>query len=138
MNDIESAIQNALQSQGSQADANKAYLAFMKANFFVPIEKKTKDEEPQVLFLTQGEQTFMPVFSQREYLHLWAKDVEAHVEVLHLTGVNLLSGVGDKVTICFNIGTPLYKEFNPGELARMRSMLIKIGLIQGNNEASED
>ncbi len=131
MNDIELAIHQALESQGNQAEVNKAYLAFMKANFFIPIEKKSADEEPNVLFLTENDKVFMPVFSQREYLQRWAQEISEQIDVLHLTGANLLGGVGDNVTVCFNIGTPTYKEFNPGEIARMRSMLIKIGLIQG-------
>lgn len=130
MNDIELAVHLALESKGASIDANKAYLAFMKANFFIPIEKESVADDPKVLFLSTNNQSFLPIFSRREYIDLWAKDIQDDIAVLHLTGVNLLNGVGDDVTLCFNIGTPLYKEFNPGELARMRSMLIKIGLIE--------
>lgn len=130
MNDIESAVQLALEHQGSQKEANDAYLAFMKANFFLPIEKNSSPENPEVLFLTSNNQTFVPVFSRKEYFDAWANDIRDNISILHLTGVNLLSGIGDNVIICFNIGTPSYKEFNPGEIARMRSMLIKIGLIE--------
>lgn len=130
MNDIELAVQQALESKGNSLEANQAYLAFMKANFFIPIEKESTTEEPQVLFLSENDQAFLPIFSRREYIDAWAKEIKDEIAVLHLTGVNLLNGVGENVTLCFNIGTPLYKEFNPGEIARMRSMLIKIGLIE--------
>jgi hypothetical protein len=131
MNEIELAVHRALESQGDTEDANQAYLAFMKANFFIPIEKETFSDDPKVLFFSTDHQVFLPIFSRREYLDAWAKDIQNEIAILHLTGVNLLNGVEDQVTLCFNIGTPLYKEFNPGELARMRSMLIKIGLIEG-------
>ncbi len=130
MNDIELAVQHALESKGDLPDANNAYLAFMKANFFIPVEKEATLGDPKVLFLSTAHQVFLPIFSRREYIDLWAKEIQDNIAILHLTGVNLLNGVGEEVTLCFNIGTPLYKEFNSGELARMRSMLIKVGIIE--------
>ena len=34
--------------------------------------------------------------------------------------------VFDNVTVCLDIGSEHYKEFNPSETARMRSMVLKL------------
>ena len=39
---------------------------------------------------------------------------------------DLLKGIGEQVTVCLNIGTDIYKEFNTAELARMKSMVLKL------------
>jgi hypothetical protein len=130
MNDIELAVHQALQTQGRLEEANKAYLEFIKGNFILPIDKNSSSENPEVLYLRTAHQVFLPVFSQMHYFDNWAVEIQDEIHVLHLTGVNLLQGIGEQVTVSFNIGTPLYKEFNPGELARMRSMILKLGLIK--------
>lgn len=122
---LEKAIQDALQSAGSAQPANKAYLEFIKANFIIPIQKYSQADAPEVLFLQEDDQTFLPVFTTDAYLHDWAKDIGDDINILRLSGVNLLRGIGDGVTICLNIGTPLYKAFNPDEIARMRSIILK-------------
>lgn len=130
MNDVELAIHKALQAQGNTPEANKAYLEFIKGNYFIPVDKNSTLDTPEVLYLIEQEQAFLPVFSRREYFEQWAYEIQNEIHVLELTGVNLLQGIGEKVIVCFNIGTALYKEFNPAELARMRSMILKIGLIK--------
>jgi hypothetical protein len=130
MNDIELAVHQALQTQGGLEEANKAYLEFIKGNFILPIDKNSSPDYPEVLYLRTEHEVFLPVFSHMRYFDSWAVDIQDEIHVLHLTGVNLLQGVGEKVTISFNIGTALYKEFNPGEIARMRSMILKLGLIK--------
>jgi hypothetical protein len=130
MNDLELAIEHAFLAQGSTAQANKAYLEFIKANFIIPIQRDSKVEQPEVLFLTEQNQVFLPVFTSKDYLDAWAVDIQDAIQILHLSGVNLLQGVGDGVTVCLNIGQPGYKEFNPGELARMRSIVLKLGLVK--------
>jgi hypothetical protein len=125
MNELETAIANALASEGARDNANKAYLEFIKANFIVPIERDSAHDEPRVLYLEDGECIFLPAFTNREILQAWAQSVEAEIQLLQLTGVNLLKGIGEHVTVSLNIGSPLYKEFNPAELARMRSMVMK-------------
>ncbi len=130
MNELELAIEKALFSQGKTAEANKAYLEFIKANFIVPIHRSSAPNKPEVLFLREQNQTLMPVFTRKEYLTAWAADIQDAIQLLHLSGVNLLQGVCDDVTVCLNIGTSIYKEFNPSELARMRSIILKLGLIK--------
>ena len=125
MNELENAIAHAFASEGSSKEANKAYLEFIKANFIIPVEKNSAAEEPEVLFLQENGQTFLPVFSNMDFFNQWATAIGNEIQLLKLSGVDLLKGVGEDVIVSLNIGSSIYKEFNPGELARMRSMVLK-------------
>ena len=125
MNDLETAIQAALETQGQTDKANKAYLEFIKANFIIPIENSSKLDEPVVLYLQENNQTYLPVFSSMTYFDNWAHEISAEIQLLKLSGVDLLKGIGEEVTVCMNIGSPIYKTFIPAEIARMRSMVLK-------------
>lgn len=124
MNDLEKAIEEAIKTKGQTSKANKAYLEFIKANFIVPIEASSEDE-PIVLYLTENHQTYLPVFTSMSYFDKWAIDIADKIQLLKLSGVDLLKGIGDDVTVCMNIGSPIYKTFLPAEIARMRSMVLK-------------
>ncbi len=126
MNALEQAIEKALQSQGDTQKANKAYLELIKANLIIPIEKYSDDDAPQVLYLNHEKNTFMPVFSNQQYLDDWAVEIKDRIHLLKVSGVDLLKNTGENISICLNIGSPFYKEFNPSEIARMRSMIIKL------------
>lgn len=126
MNSLELTIQQALDSKGDQQAANKAYLEFIKANFLIPIDKNSVAEQPEVVYLQQNNEFFLPVFTDRQYFDHWAHKIHDVINILHLTGVNLLKGIGEQVTICLNLGSNIYKEFNPAELNRMKSMVLKL------------
>ncbi len=126
MNALEIAIKNAINSAGERNEANKAYLEFMKANFIIPIEKELKDGEPIVLYLHENEEVYLPVFSNMQYFDEWANDIRDNIQVLKLSGVDLLKGIGDNITICLNPGSDVYKAFNPAELARLKGMVLKL------------
>lgn len=126
MNALELAIKSAINTEGGAHEANKAYLEFMKANFIIPIEQTLKDTEPVVLYLHEQEETYLPVFSNMAYFDDWANDIREQVQLLKLSGVDLLKGIGDNITICLNPGSPVYKAFNPAELARLKSMVLKL------------
>lgn len=126
MNALNFAIKEALDSSGNSKEANKAYLEFIKANFIIPVEQNSSDEQPKVLFLQENENIFLPVFTEMHYLDSWANEITQEIKLLKLSGVDLLKGLGDNVTICLNIGSEIYKEFNPSETARMRSMVLKL------------
>ncbi len=126
MNNLELAIKQAIHSEGSSKEANKAYLEFIKANFIIPIEKKSAADQPEVLYLQDNGHTFLPVFTHIEYFHEWATEIKDHIQILRLSAVDLLKGIGEQVIVSLNIGSPSYKEFNPAELARMRSMVLKL------------
>lgn len=125
MNALDLAIKEALDSAGNNKEANKAYLEFIKANFIIPVEQSTDEEEPRVLFLQEKETIFLPVFTEISYLDAWAKEIAPNIKLLKLSGVDLLKGLGENTTVCLNIGSDVYKEFNPSETARMRSMVLK-------------
>lgn len=125
MNALHLAIKAALDSSGNTKEANKAYLEFIKANFIIPVEKNNADEEPKVLFLQNNGDIFLPVFTEMTYLDAWAAEINQEISLLKLSGVDLLKGIADQVTVCLNIGSDMYKEFNPSETARMRSMVLK-------------
>jgi hypothetical protein len=126
MNALENAVELAIQAQGNSLQANKAYLEFIKANFIIPVEKNSNHAEPVVLYLNEGNDVFLPVFTNQQYFDAWAHDIAESIEVLTLSGVDLLKGIGEEVIVSLNIGSPFYKEFNPSELARMRSMVLKL------------
>ena len=126
MNALETAIKNAINASGERNEANKAYLEFMKANFMIPIENELKDGEPIVLYLHEDTEVYLPVFSNMEYFDEWAKDVRSDIQLLKLSGVDLLKGIGDNITICLNPGSDVYKAFNPAELARLKGMVLKL------------
>jgi len=126
MNELEIAIEQAIASQGTNKEANKAYLEFIKANFIIPIEKHSAKDSPEVLYLQDNGQVFLPVFTNMTYFDAWAADIKDNIQLLKLSGVDLLKGIGEQVIVCLNIGSKVYKEFNPAELARMRSMVLKL------------
>jgi len=126
MNPLETAIQQAFTTQGGSAEANKAYLEFIKANFIIPIEAGSADSEPAVLFLEDNHQFFLPVFTDIIYFETWAREIKTKVQLLKLSGVDLLKGIGEQVFVCLNIGSESYKEFNPSEMARMKSIVLKL------------
>ncbi|MGL5743260.1 MAG: SseB family protein [Legionella sp.] len=126
MNALNLAVKEALDSEGNSKEANKAYLEFIKANFIIPIENSDGEEEAKVLFLQENEHVFLPVFTEMNYLNSWAGAISKEIKLLKLSGVDLLKGLGDNVTVCLNIGSDIYKEFNPYETARMLSMVLKL------------
>jgi len=126
MNALENAVKQAIQSNGEQLKANKAYLEFMKANFIIPIEKKLSDGEPMVLYLRENEETYLPVFSNMAYFDAWAEEIRDAIQLLKLSGVDLLKGIGEQVSVCLNPGSEVNKIFNPAELARLKSMVLKL------------
>lgn len=126
MTDLELAIKEALDSQGGNKEANKAYLEFIKANFIIPVDVHSPIDDPEVIYLQEGDKLFLPVFTEMDKLNLWAEEISDAIQVLRLSGVDLLKGIGEGVFVCLNIGSSTYKEFNPAELARMRSMVLKL------------
>jgi hypothetical protein len=126
MTELEQAITSALANPEDSKAVNKAYLEFIKANFIIPVEKYPKGEEVEVLFLKDHPHTFLPVFTSMAYFDSWVAPIKDEVSLLKLSGVDLLKGIGEEVTVCMNIDSSIYKEFNSAELARMRSMVIKL------------
>ena len=120
---LEQAIKSAFESSGEQKDVNKVHCEFLKANFMIPLEKNKK--EPTVLFICEKGQNYLPVFNDEKYFHAWAHEIRQEIDVLHLTGVDLLKGLGDNTTLCLNIGSQYYKEFPPQELSKLKTIVAK-------------
>ena len=125
MTALEQAISAAIQNNGESVSVNKAYLEFIKANFIIPIEKQVDDSEPRTLFFSTETHVFLPVFSSMSYFETWSEPIKDDIDILKLSGVNLLKGLGDNTYVSLNNGSEFYKEFQPSELARMRSMVLK-------------
>ena len=126
MNSLNHAIKEAINASGNTPEANKAYLEFIKANFIIPVEQSADTEEPKVLFLQDQGKYFLPVFTKMDYLNEWAAEITDSIKLLKLSGVDLLKGIEENVIVCLDIGSETYKEFNPEEIARMRSMVLKL------------
>jgi SseB protein N-terminal domain len=122
---LEDAISKALAEEGQEGAATKAYFTFLRSALLLPIEKGS-GEEPRVLFLEEDEYIFLPVFSQKELLIVWAAESLAQIDMYELSGIELLSGLGDNVTIALNPGSSTYKEFNPEEVLKLKTMVTKI------------
>jgi len=125
---LDEAIEKALASEGEQSLATQAYMSFLKGQLLLPIEKPINDDdvEPRVLFLETDAHIFLPVFSQLEHLKHWAQDEYNHIGTFQLSGIELLKGLGENVTLALNPGTPIYKEFNPEEIDKLKTMVMKI------------
>lgn len=125
MNALQHAITQAKITQDNTA-INKAYLEFIKANFLIPIDKASAEDAPEVIFLEENDIVFLPVFSSKVIFDYWAFEIKEHINLLTLSGIDLLKGVGDEVVVSLDIGTDSYTAFYPAELARMRSMILKL------------
>lgn len=125
MTNLSQAIEQAFDNDGDTKSVNKVHLEFLKANFIVPIEKSSKINEPEVLFLQQGEHTLLPAFTEKNLLDHWAQEIKQEIDILQLTGVNLLKGLGDDVFVCLNPGGESYKEFHPEELRKLKMIVAK-------------
>ena len=126
MNSLEIAVQAAIKSEGNTQEVNKAYLELMKGNFIIPIESQLKDGEPVVLYLHENEETYLPVFSNMDDFERWSHDIRDKIQLLKLSGVDLLKGIGENITLLLNPGSTSYKPFNPAELARLKNMVMKL------------
>lgn len=126
MNSLEIAVKTAIDAEGRTQEANKAYLELMKGNFIIPIENQLQDGEPLVLYLKEEGETYLPVFSNMDYFENWAHDIRDKIQLLKLSGVDLLKGIGENVNILLNPGSDIYKPFNPAEIARLKNMVLKL------------
>ena len=125
---LEQAIENALAHEGEQSLATQAYMQFLKSQLLLPIEHPDNhdDDEPRVLFLETDNQVFLPVFSQLSFIKDWAKEDFEKIGTFQLSGIELLKGLGENVTVALNPGTTSYKEFNPEEIDKLKTMVMKI------------
>ncbi|NDC31751.1 MAG: SseB family protein, partial [Bacteroidetes bacterium] len=94
--------------------------------------EKGSGDEPRVLFLESDEYVFLPIFSQKIFLIEWAAESMSRIDIYELSAIELLAGLGEHVTVALNPGTATYKEFNPEEILKLKTMVTKIQhLVQG-------
>ena len=124
MKNIDEVIAEVYQGQAQQKQISDAHLALIKGQFIIPTEKT--EGEARVLFLSEGEQRFLPVFSEDHYYQQWVQEIKDSSDFIKVTGSELFKGLGANVYLCLNIGSPNYKEFCPQEIARLKSIVIKL------------
>jgi hypothetical protein len=132
MNETEQAILSALTNPEDSNQVNHAYFKFLKSQVYLPCEPNGDPNDPRVLFLEEEEQIFLPVFSEEDYLKEWAGEDQDKIASFMVTGVELILGLGEKVTLAYNPGQSSYKEFNPEEIIKLKTMVAKIKSLVEN------
>ena len=131
---LEQAILDAFESMGEQKQATQAYFSFLKSQIHLPVEKGSLDTEPMVLFLEHEDHVFLPIFSSVEYLETWAADEISKIDIYTISGVELIKGLGEYVIVALNPGTSTYKEFNPEEIDKLKTMVLKIQSLSNSSQ----
>jgi hypothetical protein len=134
---LEECVQDALNDPENVSKAKKVHALFLRETLILPVERKESDstDEPIPLYLTNGEARFLPVFSTMSHYQSWAKDEADKISLLHLTGSDLVKGIGEAVYICFDIGQSHYKEFSPEEIKRLQSIVSKLESLVKKNKS---
>lgn len=138
MSELDQLVEEAIASEGEQADSNKFYTVFFRSILFMPAYKQDDEDEPfRPLFFQDDEKYFMSVFDSLDRLSTWGADEYQDVEYVEIDGRDLIRCIGDEqVYLCLNPGTDFYKEFSPEEIQRLKLMLIKIDKLKSpRNEA---
>ena len=131
MNELEQAIESALKNPEDSQLSNHAYFKFLKAKIYLPCEPHGDPEDPKVLFLEEQDKIFLVIFSELDYLNKWAGEEAEKISSFHVSGVELIMGLGENVTLALNPGQISYKEFNPEEVNKLKTMVAKIqSLVQ--------
>jgi hypothetical protein len=126
-NELIKAIIDAYEAPESESHINKANRCFLKHEFILPIRKKSSEQDdPQVLFFTEKNMHFMPVFSSEDIFKDWAKDSLDDMSWLNIMGKDLVLGTGEDTFICLDVGQEHYKEFTPQELMRLKQVVMKL------------
>lgn len=132
-NSLEAAILSAFNEPTDIHKANAVYRAFLTKDLYLPIEKTLDADDVAPLFLIENDCAFLPVFSNELYLNSWAGEESSQMEILELSGAELLKGVNDKVYLCLDINQEHYKEFSPEEIDRMRLITAKVETLMKKN-----
>jgi hypothetical protein len=129
--ELDNLLKTAYTTEGSTDSVNKFYVALFRTNLYMPVTLHPEKEEPFTpLYIKQDEHFFIPVFDSLERLQSWAADQQGAIDHVEITGEAVLRGLGSKVYLCLNIGTPFYKEFSPEEIARLKLTLAKMDKLR--------
>lgn len=131
MTELDQLIAAAFASEGKQEQVNKVYLRLLNTQLYLPAHKPmqpvTPEDEPfEPLYTQQGEHYLMPVFDTLERLETWAGEYFKQMDYVELKGWDVIRGLGEKVYLCLNFGTPYYKEFSPDEVKRLKTIVQRL------------
>lgn len=126
MNELEQAIIAALAEPEQSSLSNHAYFKLLKADLCLPCEPDGDPDDPRVLFLEENNQIFLAVFSEPSHLIHWAQEHQDKIAYFQVKGFELIQGLGENVTLALNPGHASYKEFNPEEINKLKTMVAKI------------
>lgn len=125
--ELDNLLKAAYDSDGSTDAVNKFYVAFFRADLYMPVTILFEPEEPfSPLYLKQDDHFFVPIFDSVERLKTWAADQQQKIDHVEIVGEAVIRGLGNKAYLCLNVGTPFYKEFSPEEIARLKLMIAKM------------
>jgi hypothetical protein len=129
MTELDQLISAAYENEGKQEFANKVYLSLLRTPLFVPTrpQAQVESEEPFIpLYAEQGDNFFMLVFDTLERLQTWAGEYHKDMEYVEIKGWDVVRGLGEKVYLCLNFGTPFYKEFAPDEVLKLKTIIQRL------------
>jgi hypothetical protein len=138
MTKLDQLIEAAFQSEGKQEQVNKVYLSLLNTQLYLPTQKNLElaelEDEPFIpLYTQQDENFFLPVFDTKDRLEIWAGEHFDQMAYVELKGWDIVRGIGDKVYLCLNFGTPFYKEFSPDEVKRLKMIIQRLSPSDESN-----
>lgn len=129
MSELITSIEDAYQNPDNEAAVNKAHRLFLGHEFILPVEKESSQSEPLALFFSEGENHFLPIFSEDKLFFDWAGDSISNMSWLHITGKDLILGTGQNAYLCLDVGHTHYKEFSPNEITKLKQVVLKLERI---------
>lgn len=148
MTELDDIFEKAYQLQEDAAITSKAYVTLFRTELFVPTHKVDpvtnealpekmihakdldlvtgQDVQPLPLFIEHENSYFMLAFDTIPRLHTWAGEHIHDINVMCITGRELIMSLLDNVHLCVNFQTEYYKEFPPEEIKQMKKMIERI------------
>lgn len=130
MTELEQAIARVYEANGSDEMINKAYVVFFRSEIVMPVSLLDDQDEPfSPLYIEAEGKRFIPLFDSSEKFEVWlASESMDHVKI---KGADIIRGVGvDKIYLALNPGSLHYKEFEPDEIVRLKTMLKKLDVLK--------
>jgi hypothetical protein len=140
MTELDQKIAAAFKSEGKQEDVNQVYLTLLRTTLFVPVQKDrpVMDDEPfRPLFAKIENDYFLIAFDTAERLAAWAGEELSNIAYIELSGLDMFTGMNEKVYFCLNLGTEFYKEFTPDEVKRVKTIVSKIEQLKQKEQQDD-
>ena len=134
MTELDQVIANAYGSEGKQEDVNKVYLTLLRTLLYLPVsvDAPKEDEEPfRPLFTKVDDHYFVLAFDTEERLKVWSGEYTDKMNMVAITGKDLISGINDNVYVGINYGSEFYKEFSPDEVKKLKMIVARIDAMKG-------